>query len=90
MAYDYQTSGFDAFMDRSIGSAQAAPTTLEGISSITSSGDINFDNSQISGSLGDKIQVGGSNVIIDGANRRITINDGANDRVLIGFQEGGF
>lgn len=30
------------------------------------------------------IQVGVSNVVIDGANKRILINDGTNDRILIG------
>ncbi len=37
------------------------------------------------------IRVGtGANVKIDGANARIIINDGSNDRILIGFQSGGF
>ena len=37
------------------------------------------------------LRIGGdTNVLIDGANRRITISDGTNDRVLIGFDEGGF
>lgn len=37
------------------------------------------------------LRIGGdTNVLIDGTNRRITISDGTNDRVLIGFDEGGF
>jgi len=31
-----------------------------------------------------------ANVKIDGANKRIIINDGSDDRILIGFQSGGF
>lgn len=31
-----------------------------------------------------------ANVLIDGANKRILINDGTNDRILIGYQSGGF
>ena len=31
-----------------------------------------------------------SNVKIDGTNKKITINDGSNDRILIGYQSGGF
>ena len=31
-----------------------------------------------------------ANVKIDGANKRILINDGTNDRILIGYQSGGF
>ena len=40
--------------------------------------------------LAGDIQVGVGNVKIDGANKRIVINDGTNDRILIGFQSGGF
>lgn len=36
------------------------------------------------------IQNGNGNVLIDGANKRIIINDGVNDRVLIGYLAGGF
>lgn len=36
------------------------------------------------------MNVGASNVKIDGANKRIIINDGSNDRILIGYQENGF
>lgn len=34
--------------------------------------------------------VGDSNIIIDGESKTIIVNDGTNDRVLIGYQEGGF
>lgn len=40
--------------------------------------------------LSGDIQVGGSSVKIDGANSRILINDGTYDRILIGYQSGGF
>jgi len=37
------------------------------------------------------IRVGtGANVKIDGANARILINDGSDDRILLGYQSGGF
>lgn len=36
------------------------------------------------------IEVGGGNVQIDGANKRIIINDGTDDIILIGYQQGGF
>jgi len=36
------------------------------------------------------ITVGDSNIKIDGANKRILINDGSDDRVLLGYQEDGF
>ena len=36
------------------------------------------------------IRIGATNLIIDGENSRIVINDGTVDRVLIGKQTGGF
>lgn len=36
------------------------------------------------------VNVGSANVKIDGANTRIVINDGTNDRILIGYQSAGF
>ena len=38
--------------------------------------------------IGDK--GGGASLRIEGSNNRIIINDGVNDRVLIGHDEGGF
>lgn len=40
--------------------------------------------------LSGDIQVGTGNVKIDGGNKRILISDGTDDRILIGFQSGGF
>ena len=40
--------------------------------------------------LGGVIKVGGNNYVIDGVNRRSTISDGANIRILMGYQLGGF
>lgn len=36
------------------------------------------------------VNLGTSSVILDGVNKRIIINDGSNDRILIGYQSGGF
>ena len=47
--------------------------------------------SVITGSLiTGEVTIGEDNIKIDGENRRIIISDGTNDRVLIGFQDGGF
>jgi len=40
--------------------------------------------------VGTVINVGETNIKIDGTGRQIIINDGTNDRVLLGFQSGGF
>ena len=43
-----------------------------------------------SGTYGGSQSVGGKNVNINGGDKNITMNDGTNDRLLIGFQQGGF
>lgn len=37
-----------------------------------------------------QITIGGTNVTIDGVNKRIIVNDGTNDRVVMGYLAGGF
>ena len=71
---NYEDLGFNKFLQRSIRSVQTSQP----------SSSLNFDQVQMSGSLGDSIQVGGNNIIIDGGNRRIVINDGDTDRIVIG------
>lgn len=59
----------------------------------------NYDNTQISGSQSGTTTVGGSSggsaggsgsLQIDATNNVITLNDGTNDRLLLGQQAGGF
>jgi len=68
---NYLNSGINKFFSRSI--MNNSSTTLQEVSQVAGSNEINFDRTPTSGSLGDKIQVGG--VIIDGVNRRIAIQD---------------
>ena len=63
----YEDIGFNSFLERPIGSDGVVSSSPDG------GANINFDNSQTSGSLGDKIQVGGDGVIIDGTNKRIFV-----------------
>ncbi len=44
----------------------------------------------LAGTLEVSVSVGTGNVKIDGANKQILVNDGSNDRILIGYQSGGF
>lgn len=37
-----------------------------------------------------QVILGDNNIVLNGEDRRMIINDGTNDRVLIGFQSGGF
>lgn len=40
--------------------------------------------------LSGNFSVGSGNVLVDGVNKRITINDGADDILLLGYDPGGF
>jgi hypothetical protein len=87
--YTYADAGFNPFLRRSIDSGQSA--TLGGSSSDfrrVNNQQINFDSQQVTGSLGDKIQVG--DIVIDGGNRRISIYDDgrANEVGRIGNLDG--
>ncbi len=77
----YEQLGYNQYLEKTID----VTTTAGGESVLRRS--LNFDHAQTTGSLGSAIQIGGSNIIIDGANKRIIINDGQNDRVLIGQGE---
>lgn len=67
----YLDAGFNQFFCRSIAS-NGAINTLQQMSEVSGSKEINFDKSSTSGSLGDKIQIGG--ITIDGSGERITVN----------------
>lgn len=47
-------------------------------------------NEQVSGIIRLGTGTGTASILLDGGNKRIVINDGTNDRVVIGFQSGGF
>lgn len=44
----------------------------------------------VGGTIEVAMNLGVSNVKLDGANKRVVINDGTNDRILIGYDSGGF
>lgn len=69
--YTYTEAGFNAFLNRSLSSRQG--NGLRSLSASVPRKEINFDQMQTSGNLGDKIQVGG--IQLDGTNRRIVIID---------------
>lgn len=76
--YTYLDAGFNRFFQRSIDS-NPSTGNLTQQSNLAGSKSINFDMYSTSGSLGDKIQVGG--VVIDGTNRRIVIKDESGQEV---------
>jgi len=82
--YDYTTAGFDGFLSRSVDNAPqinlATPTPATPA--------IAFDRSQITGFLGDTLQIG--KIHLNGSDENIIMSDGQNNRLLIGFQKDGF
>ena len=84
----YKSAGFNGFLDRSIALNVQSNVKFDKLGDINASNSFNFDQMQVSGSLGDKMQIGGNNVVIDGKNRRIVVSDGNTNRILIG--EGDF
>lgn len=80
--YDYSTAGFDGFLSRSIDSLAQVNLTSPGPVSTQ----MRYDSAQPSGFLGGTVQVG--NVKINLTN--IIINDGQNDRLILGEADGGF
>lgn len=70
--YTYENAGFNAFMLRSLKSNPGAQTLAGGIS--TGSGTpMAFDRQQISGMLGDKLQIG--RLVLDGQKGRVITLD---------------
>lgn len=67
--YDYNASGFDNFLSRSVDDLNQANLDAAG----PQSKNLRFDGAQISGALGDTFRVG--NILIDGAHSRIDILD---------------
>lgn len=79
--YTYTDAGFDGFFRRSIES-DPNTTTLRGMAASfqqVNNNAINFDAQQVTGSLGDKLQVGSA--IIDGAKGRFSIVDSGGQEV---------
>lgn len=77
--YSYTDAGFNGFMRRSISSNVNDRTLSAMRRNSTNVSSLNFDNMQVSGNLGDQIEVG--KVLIDGVNSRIDGRE-SNDEVV--------
>lgn len=86
MRYDYSMAGFDPFLSRSIDATMGQSGLGQNVPSASRA--MAFDRQQTTGMLGDVFTVG--NITINGAEGTITVSDGENVRVLIGFQQDGF
>lgn len=67
--HDYQDAGFNRFYRRSLGSS-ADSASLNSLPPSNNRG-INFDNSQISGAMGDNVRVG--TIVLNGKIGRISV-----------------
>lgn len=82
--YDYSITGISGFLSRSIDDV-AWENTLD--AHLNTLGNVpeqstqqNFDQTMVTGSLGNTLQVGGISL----NNNNITVNDGTNDFLIIG------
>lgn len=82
--YDLTDAGFDSFLSRSVD--QTPQLNLDSPQPYNNA--VAFDRTQISGPLGDTMRVG--KIYLNGADGNIIMNDGTNDRLLIGEQTDGF
>ena len=76
---DYTDSGFDGFLSRSVDDNPRVNLDSRGPVSTQMS----FDRSQVSGMLGDTLQIGGIRL----EKKAIIINDGENDFFIAGDDE---
>lgn len=75
-AYSYTSAGFDGFMSRSVDDLTQA--NLDSTGPVSTA--VRYDSAQISGMLGDTLQIG----LVRIENNRIVISDGQNDFLLMG------
>lgn len=78
--YNYESAGFDAFMDRSIDQSGGGNSggTLD--TQVYQSRETNYDAGGSSGSMGDSVQIG--NIKLDGVKGRISVYDDNGNEVL--------
>ena len=75
---DYTDAGFDAFLSRSIDDLSQVNLDSQGPQTTA----VRYDSAQVSGMLGDTLQLG--KIRFNGRAGNITINDGNNDFLLMG------
>ena len=77
--YSYRDAGFNRFFRRTLNSNSGA-INLKSVSTGAGSNQLNFDNAQVSGSLGDLLQIG--RISLDGKIGRQSIRDELGNEVL--------
>ncbi len=77
--HDYESAGFNGFFRRTIAGNNEV-TTLGGMSNSRQQRQLNFDNEQISGALGDTLRIG--RIFLDGKIGRQSIVDERNNEMI--------
>lgn len=78
--YDYETAGFNSFLSRPLVSLEGTPVQAP-------TRQVNFDQAQVTGALGDTLRIG--NILLDGVAGRISVfDDNNNESVRIGELDG--
>lgn len=81
---DYTAAGFDKLLSRGDSTPIQGPLDSQPMPSRA----VAFDRSQVGGSFGDLVRIG--NITLNGVDGNIILNDGNNDRLLLGKQTDGF
>ena len=77
--HDYESAGFNRFFRRTL-SSDVFTTSLRTVPRRNNSGQLNFDNQQISGALGDALSLG--RIRLDGKTGRISVFDERTNEVM--------
>ena len=83
--YTYVEAGFNGFLRRSIGSKATTGTLREMSRTTAPPTQLNFDNMQVSGSLGDTLEIG--RILLNGADGQIDLRADATDDVVVRIGE---
>lgn len=76
--YTYANAGFDGFLSRSIDASNSP--NLGVLPPINTGQQLNYDQMQVTGALGDHLQIG--NITLDGGNGRISIFDNEGNEIV--------
>lgn len=78
--HNYESAGFNGFFRRSIGSPSGLTTLRALSSSKSSSKQLNFDDQQVSGAMGDTLRLG--TIYLEGKTGRFKILDDQGNEVV--------
>ena len=83
--YTYAEAGFNGFLRRTLSSRQTTGTLRDMSRTTTPPSQLNFDNMQVSGSLGDTVEIG--RILLNGADGQIDLRADASDDVVVRLGE---